>query len=163
MKAQVFFDGGARPSNPGHAGFGVLVVIDGREIEIGRYIGIKTNNEAEYTGLLVGLKVALDNGATSAVVTGDSQLVIKQVAGEWKCKKDHLKPLLREATQRRDQFEQIEFVHVRGHRGHVENERVDTLCTDAILAGMSKVKKINPFTKKAGLVQSEGKVVDPFQ
>ena len=60
-QAEVYFDGGARPTNPGFAGCGVLVLYKHNEIEIGRYLGIRTNNEAEYMGLIIGLKVASGN------------------------------------------------------------------------------------------------------
>lgn len=164
MKAQLFFDGGARPTNPGHSGFGVLVQADNQEIEIGRYLGWKTNNEAEYTGLIVALKTAKALGAEEVVITGDSLLVINTVQGEWRCKKDHLRRLMHEAREILHSFAQWEFIHVRGHQGHVENERVDQLCTDAILKGMSDMKIANPFTRIAKkTVKPVGKVVDPFQ
>ena len=161
MKAEIYTDGGARPTNPGHAGFGVLVRCGGKEQEIARYIGWKSNNEAEYIGLIVGLKTALLMGATEAVITMDSKLVIEQVEGQWACKKPHLRVLRDDAQTLVAKFEHIKWCHVRGHRGHEENERVDKICTAAILEGMETVTKVNPFTKKAGrLPKKAGNTVD---
>lgn len=159
MKASLYFDGGARPTNPGHSGCGVLVQCGRKETEVGRYLGWKTNNEAEYIGLIVSLKIARDLGATELVITGDSMLVINTVGGDWKTKKPHLRLLVNEAKALLETFEEWEFVHVRGHMGHVENERVDTLCTNAILFGMKK----NPFSRVAEFHRPDGKIVDPFQ
>lgn len=164
MKAELYWDGGARPTNPGPAGFGVLVQCAGEEVEVGRYIGWKTNNEAEFYGLIVGLKIARDLGASQVVMTGDSLLIINTVTGEWSCKKDHLRSLMNEARKVLAHFSQWEFKHVRGHMGHEENERVDTLCTNAILYGISIRSSTNPFTRIAGkIADMRGEVVDPFQ
>ena len=164
MKAEVFFDGGARPTNPGHAGCGVVVKVAGQKIRVGRYLGIKTNNEAEFIGLIVGLKIALDKGADQVVITGDSLNVLNTVKGDWQCRKDTLKPLHREAQQLVAKFENgAKFVHVRGHQGHVENEECDKLATNAAKHGMVHRRNSNPFTVRAlGRVPDEGEIVDVF-
>ena len=64
MRALAYFDGGCRPRNPGHAGIAVVVKLGGRKHILSRYIGIHTNNYAEYTGLIVAVKYAHSLGAS---------------------------------------------------------------------------------------------------
>lgn len=164
MKAEIYTDGGARPTNPGHAGFAVLIQTEQAEtLEISRYIGWKSNNEAEYMAVIVGLKVAREFGASSVVITTDSKLVKHQIEGDWTINKDHLRLLCGEARDLLAGFDSWKINHVRGHQGHVENERVDELCTAAILKGMKRVN--NPFRKIAGLpsTSEEGYLVEPFK
>ncbi|WP_321419423.1 ribonuclease HI family protein [uncultured Methanomethylovorans sp.] len=92
------FDGGAVP-NPGTRGIGVILPEDNhvlREISC-KLDGIGTNNEAEYSALIGGLKQALALGWTDILVQGDSKLVVNQVAGSWKVNKDNLRSLNEEA------------------------------------------------------------------
>jgi len=162
LKAIIYTDGGARPTNPGHAGFAVAIDVEGEITEISRYIGWKTNNEAEYAALIVGLKFAYASNVNEVHVVTDSKLVKHQVEGDWTVNKPHLKMLRNEAQDYLNKFEKWTIEHVKGHSGHPENERVDVLCTDAILAGMRKNK--NPFRKIAGLPRAEtGALVEPFQ
>lgn len=99
------FDGGAVPI-PGTRTIGVIVIENGIVLkEISRKLdGIGTNNEAEYSALIEGLKQAIDLGWTDIVVQGDSKLVVNQVAGSWKVNKDNLKPLNAEAKKLLSQF-----------------------------------------------------------
>lgn len=94
MKAILRADGGAR-GNPGPAGIGVVLEdLDGNVIgEIARGIGVATNNVAEYTALIEGLKLAQAKGVTEIDVRMDSKLVVFQVLGEWKIKNDALRQL----------------------------------------------------------------------
>src|SRR5881396_3260430 len=98
MKLVVHVDGGAR-GNPGPAAAGVVVSTPDGEVleEIGQVIGVATNNVAEYRGLLHGLERARVLGATEVEVVNDSELVARQVAGEYKVKQEHLRPLHAEA------------------------------------------------------------------
>ncbi|MDD3646819.1 MAG: ribonuclease HI family protein [Candidatus Gracilibacteria bacterium] len=94
MKLKVFTDGGSR-GNPGNAGIGVYITDEnGREVEK-RYksLGTKTNNEAEYLGAYYGIKRAIELGAKQIELFMDSKLVISQLSGEWKIKKDELKKI----------------------------------------------------------------------
>lgn len=150
--AIIHFDGGARPTNPGPAGFATVVEFPRRssgqkanEIRVARYIGRHSNNYAEYAGLIVGIKTAIENGASSVEIYGDSKLVVMQVLGDWRCKNDTLKILCREA---RDLLEKSfpgkwTITHVK--REH--NSVTDALCTEAILSGRSQ----NPILKRLGL------------
>ena len=96
------FDGGSR-GNPGPAGFGV-VVRDDRDVDTpiitaGRFIGVATNNVAEYRGLIFALEQARDLGADQVTIRGDSELVIKQMKGQYRVKNAGLKPLYEQAQK----------------------------------------------------------------
>jgi ribonuclease HI len=85
--AKLWFDGGTFPLNPGHGGSGAVLAFEGKEHSFSEYIGEKeTNNRAEYGGLLLGLKKALEMGITDLEVYGDSQLVIYQMTGTYACR-----------------------------------------------------------------------------
>ncbi len=114
MKVTIYIDGGSR-GNPGPAAAGVVITdADGKALkESGVYIGRATNNVAEYTGLVEALKAALVLGATEAEVFSDSELVVKQMMGEYRVKNPGLQPLFAEAQQSARSFESISFTHVR--------------------------------------------------
>src|SRR5437667_8423035 len=92
------FDGGSR-GNPGPAGIGVVLrAKDGTAIAtLGKFIGRATNNAAEYRALIAALQEAKKLGAKKVVVRGDSELVIRQMRGEYRVKHPDLKPLYEEA------------------------------------------------------------------
>lgn len=102
MKVKIFTDGGSR-GNPGVAGFGVVVVDEKKQIifEASKYLGIKTNNEAEYEGLIFGLKWLLKNelNIDEAEFNADSELMIKQMQGIYKVKARNLKELNKRARE----------------------------------------------------------------
>jgi ribonuclease HI len=100
MKVVVHVDGGAR-GNPGPAAIGVVVSdADGRLLEeVAEPIGETTNNVAEYRALLRGLERARARGADEVEVVGDSELVAKQVSGQYKVKHTGLRPLHAEALR----------------------------------------------------------------
>lgn len=128
-------DGGSR-GNPGRAGSGTLV-IDERtgEIlaEIGVYLGVATNNVAEYRGMVEGIRRALEIDPTAALhVRMDSQLVVEQMSGRWKIKHPDMREL---ATEARDLI---------GHRSvtfewipRAENARADAIANRAMDMGES--------------------------
>jgi ribonuclease HI len=95
---RVYSDGAAR-GNPGPAGAGaVLADTEGRVVErLGRYLGVQTNNVAEYTGLLLGLARARELGAEAVEVYADSELMIRQLEGRYQVKAPGLKPLFEQA------------------------------------------------------------------
>lgn len=97
MNVTIHTDGGSR-GNPGHSGFGVVINADqGTLYEKGVYLGIKTNNEAEYAALIHGLTWLKDNqdrlSLTKAEILLDSELVVNQLNGRYKVKAPHLFPL----------------------------------------------------------------------
>lgn len=136
MKVTLHADGGAR-GNPGPAGIGVVLRDERGEVlgEIARGIGIATNNVAEYTALIEGLKLAADLGATHVDVHMDSELVVAQVKGDWKIKSDSLRPLAVEARRLLERFEGFELVHVpRAHNADADrlaNQGMDAAALDS--------------------------------
>jgi ribonuclease HI len=112
-KVRVYSDGAAR-GNPGPAGAGAVVVDEqGAAIaEIGRYLGEQTNNVAEYHGLLLGLRHALDHGATEVEVLADSQLLIRQLSGIYRVRNAGLMPLFDEAKRLLKRFKKVELRHI---------------------------------------------------
>jgi ribonuclease HI len=98
-EAIISFDG-ACSGNPGPGGGGAHVEIKGRNgIHVHRGLPTTTNNEAEYTGLIIGLHYALLEGIEDVEIRGDSRLVIEQVSGSWECRAANLQPLLREVQR----------------------------------------------------------------
>jgi len=112
-RGALFTDGGAR-GNPGPAGIGVVLMdADGVVVgEIGRGIGRTTNNVAEYSAVIEGLKLALAQGFEEIDVFSDSKLVVMQLSGEWKIKNDLLRRLAVEARRLLNRFERAELTHV---------------------------------------------------
>src|SRR5208282_1147866 len=108
----VNFDGGSR-GNPGIAGTGVVLrAADGTPlITVGRYIGHATNNVAEYRALLDAFRQAKKMGAKKLLVRGDSELIIKQMRGEYRVKNEALKDLYTQATRLADEFESVRYEH----------------------------------------------------
>ncbi|PIR20340.1 MAG: ribonuclease H [Deltaproteobacteria bacterium CG11_big_fil_rev_8_21_14_0_20_47_16] len=111
---QLFTDGGAR-GNPGPAGAGaILRAPDGTELEaISAYLGEMTNNQAEYRALLLGLQAAIDNDVRELEVCMDSELIVKQMKGEYKVKNPGMKELYQEAKVLVAKFDVINFTHIR--------------------------------------------------
>jgi ribonuclease HI len=124
LEAVLFSDGASR-GNPGPAGIGaVLEAPDGgRLAEIAEYIGHATNNVAEYRALIAGLERALAMGVGSLEVRADSELMIKQLRGDYQVKNARLLPLFRDARRLLGSFERVELKHVRREF----NKRADEL------------------------------------
>lgn len=122
-------DGGAR-GNPGPAGAGIVLRSPDGEIASrgGAYLGEVTNNVAEYEALLWGLRAARHFGATRLTVRADSELVVKQMRGEYRVKNEGLRPLFVSAQGLRRGFDSVDFVHVR----RAENAEADALANEAM-------------------------------
>lgn len=131
------FDGGSR-GNPGPAGVGArLLTEDGVTLyELGEFIGQATNNVAEYTALLRGLKAALAWKASKLSIRTDSELVAKQLKGEYKIKSPELKPLYYEAVRMIEKLGAVKVFHVYRE----ENKRCDALAN----AAMDKKARLEP-------------------
>lgn len=112
-EATLFADGGSR-GNPGPAASGaVLLDPSGAVIdEVGRYLGVATNNVAEWTALLIGLEAAAQRGIRRLAVRLDSELVVKQLRGEYRVKHVDLQPLHRRALALVRAFESVDVRHV---------------------------------------------------
>ncbi len=109
--AAAAIDGGAR-GNPGEAGCGVVLDLPGRREEHTLYLGIATNNVAEYAALLAALERAQALGIESLDVRSDSQLLVEQMNGRYKVKAAHLKPLWTRARILAAGFRRVGIVHV---------------------------------------------------
>jgi len=111
--ATLFADGGSR-GNPGPAASGaVLIGADGTVLdEIGRFLGTATNNVAEWTALCIGLERAAERGIRRLSVRLDSELVVKQMRGEYRVKHADLQPLHRRAQSLLRHFEYVDIRHV---------------------------------------------------
>ena len=98
-----FFDGASR-GNPGKAGAGALMINDEGKVvwETSRFLGEKTNTEAEYMALILLLKAAKEHGVRSLRVFGDSKLVVSQVSRQWKINLPHLRLLAQQAWELAD-------------------------------------------------------------
>jgi probable phosphoglycerate mutase len=121
-------DGGAR-GNPGPAGFGALVQdADGRVLaELSEFLGIQTNNVAEYSG-------ALANGHRRLRVISDSELMVKQIQGRYQVKSPGLKPLYDQAKEKIGQLEGFSIEHALRHK----NKDADRLANEAMDRGMRR-------------------------
>lgn len=134
MKIIVHSDGGAR-GNPGPAAIGVVIEKENGEMieEISEAIGDTTNNIAEYTAVLRGLQVleVLFGAKVSEMEVDwrlDSELVVKQLAGEYKVKNPGLRPLFEEIRDLRARFPKLTLKHVRRE----ENKEADRLVNEAL-------------------------------
>src|SRR3989338_4267525 len=116
MKFFTFADGGAR-GNPGPAASGMVIKdATGKTIAaFGEYLGTQTNNYAEYTALLLALKKAKELGATEVDCTLDSELVVKQMKGEYKVKEPTLQKLFIQVYNLTQQFKKVAYRHVLRH------------------------------------------------
>jgi ribonuclease HI len=129
VKARLSTDGGSR-GNPGPAAYGyVLEAEDGHVLAAhGEAIGTATNNVAEYSGLVAGLEKALELGVDEVEVVSDSELLVRQMRGEYKVKNAALKELQARAAELADRLSKVSFTAVR--REH--NELADNLVNEAL-------------------------------
>jgi ribonuclease HI len=124
----IFTDGGSR-GNPGPAAYAYVIKRLGQpDIEEKAYLGQSTNNIAEYTGLVKALQHALELGGKKLVINSDSELMVKQMNGQYKVKNEGLRPLYQEAAALRKQFESVTIKHV--YRD--QNSQADELCNEAM-------------------------------
>ncbi len=129
MKARLFTDGGSR-GNPGPAASAfVLEAEDGSVLDArGETIGVATNNVAEYKALLAGLERAVEVGVSELEVVSDSELLVKQMRGEYKVKNRALQDLVLDASRLARQIQRVTYTAVR--REH--NELADSLVNEAL-------------------------------
>jgi ribonuclease HI len=129
MKARLFTDGGAR-GNPGPAAFAyVLETEDGTVLDArGEAIGVATNNVAEYRALIEGLRRAVEIGVGELTVVSDSELLVKQMRGEYRVKNETLRGLFHEASDLEREVGKVTYTAVR--REH--NELADRLVNEAL-------------------------------
>jgi ribonuclease HI len=128
-------DGGAR-GNPGPSGFGALIQdADGAVLaELSEFLGIQTNNFAEYSGLLASLDFALTHNHPRLRVVSDSELMVKQIQGRYKVKSPLLRPLFDLAKKKIAQLDAFEITHALRHK----NKDADRLANQAMDRAMRR-------------------------
>ncbi|MEZ4180538.1 MAG: ribonuclease HI family protein [Candidatus Doudnabacteria bacterium] len=106
-------DGGSR-GNPGPAGIGFVISDHDKQLllEQGKFIGVATNNVAEYKALIAALQSAIKLGGTSLQILMDSELIVKQMKGEYRVKDPNLKELFLEVQTLLKEFDDYSFTHV---------------------------------------------------
>jgi ribonuclease HI len=135
--AILYFDGGSR-GNPGiAAGAAVIILAEGKSLTMARYMERATNNEAEYTGLVIGLEKAQELGLKSLEIRGDSQLVINQVKGDWKVKSESLRPFYQRACQLVAGFDQVSWRWIE----RAKNSLADAAANQCMDAGKKSLEK----------------------
>ena len=125
----LYTDGGSR-GNPGKAACAFVVLNDKDEVVFssGKYLNICTNNQAEYNGLIEGLRYLVKEGIKDVTVRMDSELVIKQVRGEYKVKDANIKLLIAEINSILPLFEHITFNHI----PREENDKADLIVNEIL-------------------------------
>ena len=143
-------DGGAR-GNPGPSGYGAVLTDDSGHVlaELSEFLGLRTNNFAEYSGLLGCLAWALQHQHARLRVVSDSELMVKQIQGKYQVKSPDLKPLFEEARRRIAQLEKFEITHALRHK----NKDADRLANEAMDRGVKRTPaasaKATPCPKEA--------------
>jgi ribonuclease HI len=127
---RAYIDGGAR-GNPGPAGYGVRIEQEDGSLvaELFAPLGIATNNVAEYNGLLAALRWAVENGHRDVHIRADSELLVKQMRGEYKIKNPGLQPLAARARLLMMELGRVTFEHVRREHNK-EADRLSNLGMD---------------------------------
>src|SRR5580698_6708706 len=135
-----YCDGGSR-GNPGPSGFGVFIQGSRGEVvgELSEYLGKHTNNYAEYSGLLAALDFAITQSHPRLKVVSDSELMVKQIKGQYKVNSPELRPLYEEAKRRIARLELFQIQHVLREK----NQRADRLANLAMDRGMGKTGSEN--------------------
>ena len=133
------FDGCSK-GNPGLSGAGAVIYCNDDEICSGvKFVGINaTNNQAEYTGLIIGLTYALEHQIEDISVQGDSQLIIYQMTGKYKCNSPSLQDLYKKAKSLEEQFKTVNYQHI--YRKF--NIRADHLSNVAVQQHLENIENI---------------------
>jgi probable phosphoglycerate mutase len=128
-------DGGSR-GNPGPSGYGAVITDSaGQKLaELSEFLGIRTNNFAEYSGLLAVLDWTIQNRYTRLKVVSDSELMVKQIQGKYKVNSPDLRPLWQQARQRIARLDAFEISHALRHK----NKEADALANQAMDRGGRK-------------------------
>jgi ribonuclease HI len=141
-------DGGSR-GNPGPSGYGAVITDEkGSKIaELSEFLGTRTNNYAEYSGLLAVLAYAIENKHPGLKVVSDSELMVKQIQGKYKVNSPDLKPLWQEARNRIAKLQSFEITHALRHK----NKDADALANAAMDRGTRRSTATNQTTSVQSL------------
>jgi len=164
-KVIIYTDGAAEP-NPGPASIGVVIKDEKGNIisSISRYIGQTTNNQAEYLAVIEALEEAIKLGATSVDLKSDSELVVRQITGVYKVRKEELKPLFQKVKQLQNSLKSFQVTHIKRNR----NKAADRLTKKALELGVSSFKEkkrrlvitISQTSDEEGDIADLSKVID---
>jgi ribonuclease HI len=128
MELTIYTDGASR-NNPGEAGAGVYIMKNGEPLErLARYLGTATNNVAEYTAAIMGLQQAVTLGARRVKLLADSELLVKQINGQYKVKNEGLKPLHAQVKELIARIGSVEVQYI----PRAQNKEADALANKAI-------------------------------
>jgi ribonuclease HI len=165
---QANVDGGSR-GNPGPAAYGVVVRDPRGEIvaRLKKYIGINTNNVAEYFGLIAALDYAQNHGIRALRVESDSELMVKQLRGQYKVKSAELKPLFERAQKMSQTFESFRISHVYREQNKEADALVNQALDETSGPGGGSVSKAEKPASKDGTMRlvarySDG-VLQPYE
>ena len=149
----IWFDGGTYPGNPGHGGCGTVIKVQNEEHGFNEYLGKNiTNNQAEYRGLLLGLRQAKELEITNLLVFGDSQLVIRQMEGSYRCRNEGLIPLWREANNLAAEFEAVTYNWIKREHNQKADEQATLAITSVVEQAQIKIADSLPLCEpRAGL------------
>jgi ribonuclease HI len=136
-----YCDGGSR-GNPGPAGFGVYIQDSAGKVlgELSQFLGTHTNNFAEYSALLAALEFAIANNHGSLRVVSDSELMVKQIKGQYRVNSPELRPLYEEAKRRIGRLDHFQIQHVLREK----NRHADRLANVAMDRGMGRAPALSP-------------------
>lgn len=126
---EIYCDGGAR-GNPGPAASAFVINLGGRKRKVlSKYLGVATNNVAEYMAVALAFRWLTENlaafGSRKIVFYLDSQLIVRQLLGEYKVKREHLKKIYDEIKNFEKQFSSIKYVHVYRNKNKLADELVN--------------------------------------
>jgi ribonuclease HI len=125
----IIYTDGASRNNPGEAGAGVFIMQDDEPVaRIARYLGTATNNVAEYTAAIIGLEHAVKLGVSRVKLFADSELLVKQLNGQYRVKNEGLKPLYNRAKELIAKIGSVEVQYI----PRAQNSEADALANKAI-------------------------------
>ncbi|HHT01389.1 MAG TPA: ribonuclease HI family protein [Firmicutes bacterium] len=129
MRELVLNTDGAARHNPGPAALGVVIAENGQVIKtISEYVGETTNNVAEYLAVIRGLEEAMSLGAERVQIRSDSELLVKQINGQYKVKNEGLRPLYLLVKVLMEKFTEVSFLHI----NREQNKEADWLANKAL-------------------------------
>ena len=139
-KIPVMFTDGASRGNPGKASLGVAFFSDPNYVDaptlpdwtLSKYLGNRTNNFAEYAAIIEGLRECHNRGIKKIEIRTDSQLLLRQLLGQYKVKSPQMIPLYNRSIELLGQMDEFKLTHVRGHQGIYGNELADKLANQAL-------------------------------
>jgi len=151
-----YCDGGSR-GNPGPAGFGVYITDSAGSVlaELSQFLGKHTNNFAEYSALLAALEFAIANGHNNLRVVSDSELMVKQIKGQYRVNSPELRPLYEEARRRIAKVDHFQIQHVLREK----NRHADRLANVAMDRGMGRPPAATPASVPTPSAPAPGKGV----